>query len=232
MRLTVPPYQAALLTSRKVTQYRRPVDNRQPRVVRKVYVGGSQAHTSKPWTPQNGLVVPVLLSTTGETACHVEITGHRRQRHGDITPADLQALNADSLAEHARRWLAVHDPGWLWNATEPDRDHGDTLTTCARHLTDDQALERFGRRWADRQVWVLDLQLVAEPDEHLAPAGRHAGADEHGHTRSEALSIGAGRIEPVDDLHPAWQAKAEERWLKAQDDREQARNLARRLRAA
>lgn len=221
-RLTVPPYLAHAIAERRATQHRRPIDTRQPRLVRRTHIGGSHVHLSKAWTPTIGMKLPVHRSTDNALRCHTELAGYYSQRHGDITPTELAASDAPTLAEYARRWLAIHDRDWTWNATEPNRHPDDTLTTCTRHLTDPQALDRFHQRWADKHVWVLQLEVIATPDRFLSPAGRQRGTDEHGHTGSEPESIGAGsRVDP-DHLHPHWANAAAYRHEDARPTRRRA----------
>lgn len=207
-RLILPAQLAHDIAIGRVTMQRRPVDNRRPRLVRKTHIGGTQAHMSKPWAPTRGERLTVHRDRDDQLSCHAELTAHRRERHGHPPAADLAAHGHTTLASYARQWLLMHDGDWLWQTTEPVRRHDDNLTSATLLLTDDQAQARFDHRWADRHVWVLTLLVVEQPDKHLAPAGRQRGADEHGHTRSETGSIGAGGYIDPTTLTPTWHEKA------------------------
>ena len=207
-QIHLPPDLAHAVSLGQITQHRRPVDGRQPRVVRRTHIGGTQTHVDKPWAPTAGETIPIRRATDGAVKCHTELTDHWREPHSLITTDDLTALGCATLADHARRWIRQQDPDWLWAATADQRTPEHTLTTAAALLDDPVVLERFEARWAAKPVWVLTLQIIAEPLEYLAPAGQQRGANEHGHTHSQKLAIDDAHHVDPDDLAWHWRDRA------------------------
>jgi hypothetical protein len=228
---------AYLIASRQITQHRVPADLQPPRRGRRITIAVHREHRAF------------------DPACLVAITSCTRSRTGHedtLGAGNLAELGHETLASYARWWLRDRDQEWLARRCPPDLPQRTTLEAVDHALDDlDDAtiLARWRDRWADRNVWVIDWEVLDDQPRLLAqighlryrelPSGRWVideDEDPDGDlgytTRVDKALTNEPEAVDVDDLNPGWARAATRRHVEAQDASERARRLARDLRAS
>jgi hypothetical protein len=166
------------------------------------------SHHRKRFLPGQRLAVKAYVG--GPTECHVTVTDAQRVQLGHVDYAAARELGHPYVDAFRAAWVAEHEP-----------DH------------DGDALERFERRHAHREVWLVRFALDrTEVPRMLAQAGRDQGSyvagpdrrwryqpgtedaeTDRGYTSSDSLSLrDAGRALKDDEweLHVGRPARVRE----------------------
>lgn len=225
------------IASRQITQHRLPADLQAPRRGRRITIAVHREHRAF------------------DPACVVMVTSCTRSKRGhEATLADgnLAALGHDTLIAYVRAWMRERDQQWLANrcpAHLPQRFTYEAVDQTLEVLTDDDILKRWQRRWADRNVWVVEWNVLDDQPRLLAqighlryrqlPSGRWVideDEDPDGDlgytTRSDRALPQEPEAVDADELKPRWATGAARRHADAQNRVDAARRLARDLRAS
>jgi hypothetical protein len=99
----------------------------------------------------------------GPTEAHVHVTGAERVPLRDVDYATVRELGYVRVDEFRAAWVKDHDQAWL-ESTDAE-------------LLVDAMLERFDRRHAHRDVWVIRFALDRmQPPRFMADGGRDRGS--------------------------------------------------------
>lgn len=119
---------------------------------------------------RQGRIYPIQVTPDEPARLHVQITAHSRTTLADLGYSDARHLGHKTTPDMWHTWLTAHQNGY---ADRPD----------------DTELERLYNRHADRQVWLISMQ-IAEAPRLLAVRGDYT---------DDPRDAIPGEPEPVDD---------------------------------
>lgn len=153
-------------------------------------------YTSVPFTPREGMRVPIAVRRSGDNGgpvCHIIIDRAWIGSLGDIGLRDALAEGHKTTTDFKVWWVNQHDRVWV-ERREPEADPG-------------QAAERFDRRWSSTAVWAFAFHRdPTEQERYPAATGR---GDERGYTTSPAEAIDDASV--GDGLLKVYATEARER---------------------
>jgi hypothetical protein len=140
----------------------------------------------------------------GPTEAHVHVTSAERVQLRDVDYATVRELGCIRVDEFRVAWVQDHDQAWL-ESTDAE-------------LLMDATLERFDRRYAHRDVWVIRFAL-----DRMLPNRYMAQRSEEGYTDSAARGL---KDEPPTLHEHEWKAHvydnrdlSHEQWVALARDR-------------
>jgi hypothetical protein len=156
----------------KATQIRRVVIATDPRYRRRKdkhgrAKRGQSMELVKPTVPKQGDRFPIKAAADKPVMCRVVVREKPViERHGAISFADVRASGYRTTVEYKAAWVRRYDGGWI-EAKEVTTG-ADGAVDENRYLTDELLAVRFDARWADRDVYVLHVEVDRTGERYLA----------------------------------------------------------------
>ncbi len=183
----------------KATQIRTIVVASEPRYRRRRNKqGGAKRGQSmelvKSWIPKRGDRFPIKAAADKPVMCRVVVTTKPTiEQHGPISFADVRASGYRTTVEYKAAWVRRHDRDWIDG--QEVKVGADGVEEADHFLTDELLAERFDERWADRDVYVLHVEVDRTGERYLA-ADPAAMETDYVHSPARAM---AGEPPAVDE---------------------------------
>lgn len=186
------------------TTHRRPVTTTQPST--KLRKG--RTRITRPFRPDSRTRLSIQVprgERSRETLCHVDVLHATMQPLGHLTPDQARHEGHPSVAAFEWWWVQEHDQAWI----QRQRDYLEAVGVTGEEATEfveELSRARYTAVHADRQVWVIHLQVTADLPFLLA---RNS---ETGYVTSPAVALpDEPEAIPLDRLRPHWAEHAKGR---------------------